>query len=82
MLLLHWVILFASISQQSGFSNPNFVTPYGSGLYDNVVVWYIGQTERIVYDLSGTELDDYTVALWQQDINGGGASEGPVVNRK
>ncbi|KAJ4386329.1 hypothetical protein N0V93_009223 [Gnomoniopsis smithogilvyi] len=74
------MILLVDISQESGFSNPDFVTPYGPGTYENVVVWYIGQTKTIKYDISGTGLEDYTIALWQQSVDGGGATLGPVVN--
>ncbi|KAF3771412.1 hypothetical protein M406DRAFT_67716 [Cryphonectria parasitica EP155] len=62
------------------FSSPSYVTPYGSGRYENVEVWYVGQTKNVAYDLTGTGLEDYTVALWQLHTSGQGASEGPVVN--
>lgn len=78
-LILLWL---AELSQQSGFSSPDFVTPYGSGAYENVIVWYVGQTKKVTYDISGTGLEDYTIALWQQSVSGGGASLGPVVNSK
>lgn len=74
--------LFSAASLETGFSSPNFVTPYGSGAYENVVVWYVGQTKEATYDISGTGLENYTVALWQQDIAGGGATAGPVVNSR
>lgn len=80
--LLLVATLFSTASLETGFSSPNFVTPYGSGAYENVVVWYVGQTKEVAYDISGTGLQDYTVALWQQDVAGGGATAGPVVNSR
>lgn len=75
------VILWAALSEQSGFTSPNFVTPYGSGAYENVVVWYVGQTKEVVYQIIDIDgLDNYTIALWQQSISGGSALQGPVVN--
>lgn len=76
------VLLLAGLSHQSGFSSPDFVTPYGSGAYENTVVWYVGQTKTVTYDISGTGLEDYTIALWQQSVGGGGATQGPVVYSK
>lgn len=73
------VLLLVGLSRQSGFSSPNFVTPYGSGAYENTIVWYVGQTETVTYDISDTGLEDYTIALWQQSVGGGGATQGPVV---
>lgn len=73
--------LGAAVSRQSGFSGPNFVQPYGSGAFKNVVGWYVGQTKEVIYDITDVSgLDEYTVALWQQDISGGSATLGPVVN--
>lgn len=72
----------AVVSRQSGFSSPNFVQPYGSGAFENVVVWYVGQTKQVIYDVTDVSgLDEYTVALWQQDTGAGGsATLGPVIN--
>lgn len=77
------IVLWAAVTLQSGFSSPDFVTPYGSGAFQNVVVWYVGQSKEVAYsiaDLSG--LDNYTIALWQQATDGGAATLGPVVNSK
>lgn len=69
------ILLWAAITQQSGFTSPNFVTPYGSGSFDNVVVWYVGQVKEVIYDVTDIAgLDNYTIALWQQDTNGGAAT--------
>lgn len=73
--------LGAAVSYQSGFSSPNFVQAYGSGTFENVVIWYVGQVKEVIYDITDVSgLGDYTVALWQQDISGGSATLGPVVN--
>lgn len=64
--------LWAAASQQSGFSNPEYVAADGSGTFDDVQVWYVGQNKEIVCDISGTGLENYTVALWQQKTSGGG----------
>lgn len=77
------ILLWAAATQQSGFTSPNFVTPYGSGSFENVVVWYVGQVKEVIYDITDvTGLDNYTIALWQQNQNGGAATLGPVVNSK
>lgn len=72
-----------NLSQQSGFTSPNYVVKYGTGQYESNVLWYVGETRDVVYDISDVAgLDTYTVALWQQSILGGGAILGPVVNSK
>lgn len=73
--------LGAALSRQSGFSSPDFVEPYGSGAYENVDVWYVGQTKEVAYDITDVSgLDKYTIALWQQALSGGAATLGPVVD--
>lgn len=73
--------LGAALSRQSGFNSPNFVEPYGPGAYENVDVWYVGQTKEVAYDITDVSgLDKYTIALWQQALGGGGATLGPVVD--
>lgn len=72
--------LWIALSQQSGFTSPNYVPSYGPGQYQSNTVWYVGETKEDVYviiDVDG--LDNYTVALWQQNL-AGGATLGPVVN--
>ena len=74
---------WATITHQSGFSNPNYVVAYGTGKYESNTVWYVGQTKEVVYDISDMDgVENYTIALWQQAITENGATLGPVVNSK
>lgn len=73
--------LFVALSHQSGFTSPNYVVAYGPGQYQSNVLWYVGQTKDVIYDISDVDgFDTYTIALWQQSMAGGGATLGPVVN--
>lgn len=73
--------LWAALSRQAAFSNPNYVQPYGSGRYENVDVWYVGQSQEVTYDITDISgLNEYTIALWQQDLSRSSANIGPVVN--
>lgn len=73
--------LWAGVTHQAGFSSPDYVAAYGYGSFESNVVWYVGQTREVVYDISDIDgLENYTIALWQQSIIGGGATLGPVVN--
>lgn len=74
---------FVTLSHQSGFTSPNYVVSYGPGQYQSNVLWYVGETKDVVYDISDVDgFDTYTIALWQQSMAGGGATVGPVVNSK
>lgn len=74
--------LFAAVTHQ-GFSSPSYVVSYGPGGFESNVVWYVGQSNEIAYDISGIDgLEGYTIALWQQSMAGASASQGPVVYSK
>ncbi|KAG8164281.1 hypothetical protein KVR01_006199 [Diaporthe batatas] len=79
-----WLLMgfYAALTHQSGFSSPNYVVSYGPGQYQSNVLWYVGETKEVVYDISDVVdgLETYTIALWQQSMAGGGANLGPVVN--
>ncbi|KAG6354674.1 hypothetical protein INS49_004692 [Diaporthe citri] len=73
--------LCITLSHQSGFSSPDYVVKYATGQYESNVLWYVGETRDVVYDISDLDgFDTYTVALWQQSVTGGGAVLGPVAN--
>ncbi|ROV87585.1 hypothetical protein VMCG_10614 [Cytospora schulzeri] len=73
--------LWICVAHQSGFTSPNYIAAYGYGDFESNVVWYVGQNREVVYDISDIDgLENYTIALWQQSIIGGGATLGPVVN--
>lgn len=75
--------LWVRVAHQSGFTSPDYMAAYGHGAFQSNVVWHIGQDREVVYDISDIDgMDNYTVALWQQSIIGGGATLGPVVNSK
>lgn len=75
--------LWPVVTRQAGFSSPYYVTAYGHGGFMSNVVWYVGDTKEVVYNISGVDgLSNYTIALWQQSLHGASAMKGPVIESK
>ena len=63
------------VAQDVGhFSNP----PTGGALLDfrENLAWTIGETHKVQWT---SIYQNFTIALWQQDLGGGGGREGPAI---
>lgn len=67
-MLLLWLLLLSSVRSQ--FTNPARFRREK---------WVVGDVEKIEFD---TDLEEFTIAIWQQSLSQGAASKGPVIYRK
>lgn len=77
LILLFWL---ASITKTLAAQDPgHFINPpiaEGPEDYHNNLVWTVGETQKIQWT---TIYPSFTIALWQQDLGGGGGREGPTI---
>lgn len=74
--------LWPAVTHQRGFTSPHYVVSYGSGGFESNMVWYVGQTNEVVYNISDVDVVNYTIALWQQSIDQKSAHKGPAIESK
>lgn len=75
--------LWPVVTHQASFSSPNYMAAYGPGAYESNVVWYVGKTKEVVYDISDMNgLSNYTIALWQQSLYEQSANLGSAIESK